>query len=106
MDSADYVIREEQIPAGVEFVIGRDEGSHIDISTVRTVSHKHCAIQFSPELNSFEIVGWGKNGTKLNGESIGKPGEPKTKPIKDGDIIEISNFKFQFIVPTPTTTAK
>jgi len=91
------------VPLNV-FLIGRKNAEvHLDLAEIaesRTVSHKHCGVSLNKYTRKFQLENFGRNGTRLNGTPFGKVGDA-TRPLNDGDFIEVGKVKFQFQIMKP-----
>ncbi|MBA3316416.1 MAG: FHA domain-containing protein [Planctomycetaceae bacterium] len=71
-----------------EFVIGRDEGCRIRL-TSSDVSRQHCRLRCENELLVAFDLG-SRNGTYVNDVAISKP-----TPLRPGDLLRVGPFLFQ-----------
>ncbi|KAI8075955.1 uncharacterized protein B0P05DRAFT_572667 [Gilbertella persicaria] len=70
----------------------------VDFGSSKAISRRHCEIRFSTRRDRWELYVYSRNGVKIN-HLIKKPRD-KPAVLKTGDLIEINNTSFVFILPT------
>jgi len=85
-------------------LLGRhSDGVDFDLSVyteVKTISHKHAQINYDSLSRSFELISFGRNGTKVNGALFKGKSSLLSKqnkiPLLHNDIIEIGKLYLTF----------
>ncbi|KAI8365654.1 hypothetical protein EDC96DRAFT_575237 [Choanephora cucurbitarum] len=90
-------------------VLGRSTATHppaskrrqatvdVDFGSSKAISRRHCEIRFSMRRDRWEIYVYGRNGIRIN-HAVKKPRD-KPAVLKTGDLIEINQTSFVFILP-------
>ncbi|OBZ87899.1 Fork head 1 [Choanephora cucurbitarum] len=69
----------------------------VDFGSSKAISRRHCEIRFSMRRDRWEIYVYGRNGIRIN-HAVKKPHD-KPAVLKTGDLIEINQTSFVFILP-------
>ena len=73
-----------------------DNGVHVDLGPSKMVSRLHAQIFFDADAESWNIKVLGRNGIRINHETIRRAEE---QPLISGQVIEIGGVEMMFVLP-------
>lgn len=76
----------------------KEGGIHIDLGPNKVVSRAHAEIYFDGDAESWNILVQGRNGVKIDNESLRRN---ERQVLVNGQVIEIGGVEMMWIMPTP-----